>query len=77
MNARCAALLDLVEREDGISTARACKHLGWSRSELQRCLSLLGEDAGIGGLALLQVEATAGRELLHLSERARRARGRS
>jgi len=69
-----ARLLELVAREEGLSTARACKRLGLSRSELQRLLTLLGDDAVVGGLGLLRVDAGQGRETLWLSEHARAAR---
>ena len=68
------ALLELVAQEDGLSAARACKRLGWSRSELNRCLSELGEDAGLGGLGLIRVEQDQARATLHLTARARAAR---
>jgi predicted ArsR family transcriptional regulator len=74
MNADCAAVLALLEQEDGVSAARACKRLGLSRSELQRCLSVLGEDESIGGLALVQIVPMQGRDVLRLTERARTAR---
>lgn len=70
-------LLDLLSHEDGISAARACKRLGLSRSELQRLLALLGDDAQLGGLDLVRVAHDDGRDTLWLSERARTARSAS
>lgn len=66
-----ARLLALVEAEDGLSAARACKRLGLARSELQRLLAALGPEPG---LDLVRVEEAAGRATLHLTERARAAR---
>lgn len=65
------ALLDLLAREDGISSARACKRLGLSRSELQRLLVGLGADPDFGGLDLVRVAHEHGRDTLRLSARAR------
>jgi DNA-binding IclR family transcriptional regulator len=70
-----SALLELLAREDGISSARACKRLGLSRSELLRVLTQLGDNAQLGGLDLVRVAHEAGRDTLWLSERARVARG--
>lgn len=63
-------LLQLVAAEPGLSTARACKRLGLSRSEVLRLLAGLGEDPAVGGLGLVRVEARDGRELLFLTGRA-------
>jgi hypothetical protein len=66
-------LLELVARHDGLSSARACKQLQVSRSELLRLLALLGDDPGLGGLDLVRVQQEDGRETLWLTERARAA----
>lgn len=65
------ALLHLVASEEGLSTARACKRLGLSRSELLRLLATLGDNAALGGLDLIRVESNAGRDTLWLTARAR------
>jgi hypothetical protein len=67
-------LLELVAAEEGVSLARACKRLGWSRSELQRALAILGDAASLPGLDLIQVREQDGRQTLWLSQRARDAR---
>jgi len=67
-------LLDLVAVNEGLSSARACKRLGLSRSELSRLLTALGPDPTIGGLDLLRVQHEGGRETLWLSDRARSVR---
>lgn len=54
---RLRQLLELVEAHPGISSARACKQLALSRSELQRLLAVLGDDAAMGGLGLVRVES--------------------
>ena len=64
MDERHAALLALVRGEPGLSAARACKRLGWSRSELQRALTALGPDASVGGLGLVRVQDEDGRDTL-------------
>ena len=63
------ALLALIAAEEGISTARACKRLGLSRSELQRRLTRLGPEISIGGLDLVRVQAEGDRETLWLVRR--------
>lgn len=72
-DAPATALLEWLSQEDGLSSARVCKRLGLSRSELQRLLAELGPDPGVGGLDLVQVRSEDGRETLWLSARARRA----
>ena len=69
MDERLAALLALVTAEEGLSAARACKRLGLSRSELQRCLTRLGPETSIGGLDLVRVEDEGERETLWLVRR--------
>lgn len=64
-------LLAMIEAEDGVSAARVCKQLGLARSELKRVLTALGPELG---LDLVRVERADGRDLLHLTERARAAR---
>lgn len=54
-DAHLRQLLELVETNPGISSARACKRLGLSRSELQRLLLVLGDDVAMGGLGLLRI----------------------
>jgi hypothetical protein len=74
MSVSHAELLALVAEAEGLSTARACKRLGLSRSELLRCLAELGDDAAVGGLDLVRVQREGDRETLWLTERARVAR---
>ncbi len=74
MSDALAALLDLVAVELGLSAARACKRLALSRSELQRLLTTLGDNAALGGLDLIRVESSAGRDTLWLTARARASR---
>lgn len=64
MDERLHALLALVGAEPGLSTARACKRLGWSRSELQRALARLGPEPSVGGLDRVRVQHEDGRETL-------------
>lgn len=54
---RLRELLELVEANPGISSARACKRLALSRSEFQRLLLVLGDDAAMGGLGLVRIES--------------------
>jgi FdhD protein len=69
-----AALLALLEAEDGQSSARLCKRLGCSRSELQRLLARLGADPAVGGLDLVECRRDDGRDTLWLTSRARALR---
>lgn len=73
MEAELRAVVELLVQEDGQSSARICKRLGLARSELQRLLAVLGEDAGFGGLGWIEVRDDDGRECLWLSETARAA----
>jgi hypothetical protein len=72
--ATAAALLALVEAEEGLSQARACKRLALSRSQLQRLLVALGTDPRQGGLDLVEVRGDTARATLWLTPRARLAR---
>jgi chromosome segregation and condensation protein ScpB len=69
MDEALAALLALVAAEEGLSTARACKRLGLSRSQLQRHLTRLGPDTRLGGLDLVRVADEGDRETLWLVRR--------
>lgn len=69
MDEALEALLALVTAEEGLSTARACKRLGLSRSELQRQLTRLGPETSVGGLDLVRVQDEGGRETLWLVRR--------
>lgn len=64
MDERLQALLALVSAQEGVSSARACKRLGWSRSELQRALTQLGPEASVGGQDLVRVQDEGDRETL-------------
>ncbi|MBD8525989.1 formate dehydrogenase accessory sulfurtransferase FdhD [Pseudomarimonas arenosa] len=44
----------LGQQAEGASQARICKQLGWSASELQRCLSVLQPTPEQGGLGLIE-----------------------
>ena len=69
MDEALAAVLALVAAEEGLSTARACKRLGLSRSQLQRHLTRLGPEASVGGMDLVRVEDDGARETLWLVRR--------
>lgn len=71
MEQQLAGLLHFLARNDGASNARACKQLGLARSELQRLLVVLGDDAALGGLGLVTTEAAGERALLRLTPRGR------
>lgn len=70
-DADLAAILVFLAAHDGASVARVAKHLSRSQSELLRLLAALGDDAGIGGLGLVESRGDGTRRLLHLSERGR------
>ncbi len=74
MSDALAHLLELVAAEEGLSTARACKRLGLSRSELQRLLVALGPESSLGGLDLIRVESANNLDTLWLTAKARAAR---
>jgi DNA-binding IclR family transcriptional regulator len=63
MDDAAEALLALVAAEPGVSTAKACKRLGLSRSELQRWLTF-------GGMQFVRVEDDGERQTLWPAERA-------
>lgn len=71
MEQRLAGLLRFVADHDGTSSARACKQLGLARSELQRLLAVLGDDAALGGLGLVATEQVDDRLLLRLTPHGR------
>lgn len=71
MEQRLAGLLRFVAGNDGASSARACKQLGLARSELQRLLAVLGDDAELGGLGLVATEQADDRLLLRLTPQGR------
>lgn len=71
MEQRLAGLLRFVAEHDGASSARACRQLGLARSELQRLLVVLGDDAALGGLGLLATEQVDDRLLLRLTPQGR------
>jgi DNA-binding IclR family transcriptional regulator len=66
-----AGLLRFVADNDGTSSARACKQLGLARSELQRLLVVLGDDAALGGLGLVETEQADDRLRLRLTPQGR------
>ncbi|MEC5384810.1 hypothetical protein VVD49_03705 [Uliginosibacterium sp. H3] len=68
-----AALLSLLQGEDGLSIHKACKKLGLSMSEMMRLLALLGDDASLGGLNLVEQRKDGARTLLCLNARGRGA----
>ncbi|HSD37086.1 MAG TPA: hypothetical protein VLC92_06235 [Rhodocyclaceae bacterium] len=63
-----AALLSLLRDDDGMSIHKACKKLGLSMSEMMRLLTLLGDDAAVGGLNLVMRREDGARTLLFLTE---------
>ena len=71
MEQRLAELLRYLAANDGASAARACRQLGLARSELQRLLSVLEDDAGAGGLGLVRRIEDPGRDRLALTPRGR------
>jgi DNA-binding IclR family transcriptional regulator len=71
MEQRLAAMLRYLAANDGASAARVCKQLGLARSELQRLLVVLEDDAAAGGLGLVRRIEDAGRERLALTPRGR------
>lgn len=71
MEQRLAGLMRFIAENDGASSARACKQLGLARSELQRLLAVLGDDAELGGLGLVATEPADDRLLLHLTPQGR------
>jgi formate dehydrogenase accessory protein FdhD len=74
MSAELSAIAELVSAEEGLSTARACRRLGMSRSELLRALVMLSQPPAEGGLGLIERRQEAQRETLWLTESARMAR---
>ena len=71
MEQALAALMRQLEGRDEASAARVAKALALSRSELQRLLAVLGEDAVLGGLGLVAQRGQGGRQLLSLTPRGR------
>ena len=71
MERRLAELMRFVAGQEGASTARASKQLGLARSELQRLLAVLGEDAALGGLGLVRTTTDGARDCLVLTPRGR------
>jgi DNA-binding MarR family transcriptional regulator len=69
MEQRLAELLRYLAANDGASAARVCKQLGLARSELQRLLAVLEDDAATGGLGR-RIE-DPGRDRLALTPRGR------
>lgn len=70
-DADLAAVMWFLADHEGASVARVAKQLGLPQSELLRLLAALGDDAGIGGLGLVESRGDGARRLLHLSERGR------
>jgi DNA-binding IclR family transcriptional regulator len=71
MEQRLAELLRYLAANDGASAARVCKQLGLARSELQRLLAVLEDDAATGGLGLVRRIEDRGRDRLALTPRGR------
>ncbi len=72
LDERLLALLALLAEDDGASMPRAAKRLGLAASELRRLLVVLGDDAHLGGLRLVECRASdRGHERLWLTERGR------
>lgn len=69
---RPLALLALLAADDGVSVPRAAKRLGLAASELRRLLAVLGDDARLGGLSLVECRASErGHDRLWLTARGR------
>ena len=68
---RLAAVVRFVADNDGASVSRVAKQLGFSQSELLRLLAMLGEDASMTGLGLVQWRDEGPRRLLSLSAHGR------
>lgn len=68
-DAAVLALLQQLASEDGQSSARLRKRLGLSDSELRRLLTILGDDAQLGGLNLVQAREDGARQRLWLTSR--------
>jgi hypothetical protein len=62
-----AALLSLLRDEDGMSIHKACKKLGLSMSEMMRLLTVLGDNAALGGLNLVARREDGARTVLCLT----------
>lgn len=66
-----AQLLHWIAAHDGQSQARAAKKLGWPQSQLQRLLTVLGDDPHWGGLGLVRCEVDGERRCLFLTPQGR------
>lgn len=71
MERTLAALLRYLADHGDASAARVCKQLGLARSELQRLLAVLGDDAALGGLGLVRATEDGSRDRLALTARGR------
>lgn len=68
---RALTLCVLLASEQAVSTSRAAKTLGLSMSQLQRLLTVLGDDASFGGLGLVEMQRDGDRVLLRLTDKGR------
>jgi DNA-binding transcriptional ArsR family regulator len=68
---RLVEVVRFVADNDGVSISRVAKQLGLAQSELSRLLVLLGEDASMAGLGLIECREEGSRRLLSLSRRGR------
>jgi len=68
-DAAVLALLQQLAVEDGQSAARLRKRLGLSDSELRRLIAVLGNDAQVGGMDLVQTRSDGARQRLWLTPR--------
>lgn len=71
MEEALAALMHYLSAHDGASTARVARQLGLAQSQLLRLLAVLGDDAALGGLGLVEQRGQGTRSLLHLTPRGR------
>ena len=71
IEARLAAVVRFVADNEGVSVSRVAKQLGLSQSELSRLLVVLGADASMAGLGLIEWRDQGQRRLLWLSSHGR------
>ena len=65
------AVVALLAEQDGLSDHQIGKRLGIGMSQLNRALVVLGDNAALGGLGLVEVKQDAKRRTLWLTARGR------
>lgn len=68
---RLAQIMQFLAENDGASLPRVAKQLALSQSELLRLLAMLGDDASLDGLGLVEARLVESRRLLFLTDRGR------